>query len=880
MPLVNDLKPSRVVSLALVVTSLTLASVDASAQPAPNTAPPSNNGTPSEPTKAPDAPPSADASKPSEPPKASDAPPPSKPSEPPKASAAPPPAEPGNPPEPPKAPDAAAQEPPPPSNASAPPEDGPATLGEVIVTARRRNEDVQQVPVALHVLDGTALEKKGPVNLANFTRESASVTAFSTNQRNTTISIRGLGTLTSAGSDGIDSGVGFYVDDVYFGRISQSLLNLVDIERVEVLRGPQGTLFGRNTTAGAISVITRAPSFEPEANLDFTLGRYNLLQTRGTISGPITDKLAARLSFGAYTRDGWLYDRDQLNYLHDLQSFALRGQLLYQPSSNFRLRFIADYTKQSSACCQSVTIGYATTFDNGAPISRPFLQRAAEFGYVPPAVNPSAREVDSDRQRSFRVGLGGASLRADWDVSPDNTITSISAGRFWNTSPRNDADGTPLDITVEGNGDDRQWQVSEELRLASARKRAIEYVGGLYFFYQKNAVQSRTEFGKDAGEWYIAPGANGLTTQQRRDALNGAFVYRPTTYDGLNAAAFGQGTWHILPVLDLTVGLRYTFERQTGSYASIQGSKFADVQLNDAQIAVRNNYVPATPYFELEHSWTNLSGVGTGVVHLGKDAIFYGTYSRGSKSGGLNLTGLAKVLQDAGYGIVKPEKVDHFEAGIKSQWFEHRLTANVTAFRTQVSDLQIPTQDVSFNPPRRYLGNVATVRSQGVELELQTRPIKAISVYASGTFNPVEYVSYTSAPCPFELRAPGQPTVCDLSGRTSALAPKYAASAGATYTLDLTDGLAGYLGADYSYRSSFYSSFDLSRYSRIPQTSLLNARIGLKDRNGRWDAQIWSTNLLDSLYWLSKTIDTETGRITGQLGEPRMYGATFRYNFL
>jgi len=122
--------------------------------------------------------------------------------------------------------------------------------------------------------------------------------------------------------------------------------------------------------------------------------------------------------------------------------------------------------------------------------------------------------------------------------------------------------------------------------------------------------------------------------------------------------------------------------------------------------------------------------------------------------------------------------------------------------------------------------------------------------------------------------------VCDLSGRTSALAPKYAASAGATYTLDLTDGLAGYLGADYSYRSSFYSSFDLSRYSRIPQTSLLNARIGLKDRNGRWDAQIWSTNLLDSLYWLSKTIDTETGRITGQLGEPRMYGATFRYNFL
>jgi len=434
-------------------------------------------------------------------------------------------------------------------------------LGAVIVTARRREENVQEVPVAVNVLNGDALEKKGPINLASFTKETASVTAFSSNQRNTTISIRGLGTLTNAGSDGVDSGVGFYVDDVFFGRVSQSLLNLVDLERVEVLRGPQGTLFGRNTTAGAISIVTKNPSFEPEAGVDVSVGNYNLLQARGSLSGAIIPgKLAGRLSFGGLTRDGWLYNREQLSRSNDLQSFAVRGQLLFTPTDKLKFRLIVDYTKQASSCCQNSVIGYIPRYANGTPLSYPYAARAAQLNYTPVTPDPESLTINSDRQRSFRVGTGGVSLRADWDVIPEQALlTSISAFRFWNTSPRNDGDGSPLDITVEGNGDDRYWQVSEELRLSSVGKKAIEYVGGLYFFYQNNHVHSRTEFGQDAGLWYIAPDAMGLTPAQRRDALNGAFVWRPANYDGLNAAAFGQATWHVLPELvDLTGGLRYT----------------------------------------------------------------------------------------------------------------------------------------------------------------------------------------------------------------------------------------------------------------------------------------------------------------------------------
>jgi len=302
--------------------------------------------------------------------------------------------------------------------------------------------------------------------------------------------------------------------------------------------------------------------------------------------------------------------------------------------------------------------------------------------------------------------------------------------------------------------------------------------------------------------------------------------------------------------------------------------------LNEAQVSYRNNYATPTPYFELEHSWQNLSGLATGSVHILKDLLAYATYSRGSKSGGLNLTGLSRDLQAAGKGIVKPEVVDHVEGGVKSQWFGHRLTINADVFHTLIRDLQITTNDVNFQPARRYLSNVAAVVSKGVELEVRAVPRPGLSLYATGLYNIVEYSRYKTSPCAPELLAPGEPTVCDLSGRPSAVAPKYSGSAGGNYTLDLTSGLALYLGADVSYRSWFYGSTDASRYSRVPETTLVNARLGVKDRDGRWDLQVWSTNLLNATYWLTRSWDQQTGLFSGQLGEPRMIGTTFRYYFL
>lgn len=757
-------------------------------------------------------------------------------------------------------------------------------LGAVIVSARRRNESVQEVPIAVAVLGGDELESKGTVNLPSFSKEVPSITTYSFNARNTTINIRGLGTGIAASGSGLDSGVGFYVDDVYYGRLSQSILNLIDIDRIEVLRGPQGTLFGRNTTAGAISVVTRGPSFTPDGVADLTFGNHGYLQARGSITGPIVDrKLAASVSFEAQRRDGFLTNTQQLGTSNGQESFSVRGQLLYQPIEALKFRFIADYAQLGQSCCQQTFSAAVTAYDDGTPLAYPWAQRVAQFpGYTPLPFDPAARKTDSDRQRVFRVSLGGVALRADWDLGPD-TLTSISSARYWNTNPRNDGDQSGLDVYREGNDDDRQRQVTQELRIASNGTGVLDYVGGLYLLYQHLPTIDREDFGPQAGEFYIAPGTDGLTPEQRRDALLGSYTRAPFVANTLTTAAFGQATVHIVPkVLDFTGGLRDTFERKWGHYEQEPGSTVDISGLNDAQLSLRDAYNPTVPYYELHKSWNALSGLATLSAYLGESGLVYGTYSRGSKSGGLNFNTLPKDengQERTDLAVIKPEQVDHFEGGLKTQWFGRRLTANVSVFNTEIRDYQNTIVDQSGTIFVWYLSNIGAVRSRGFEFELKAAPVKGVTLYGAGTYADAVYKSYANAQCPWERRSPGSPTTCDLSGQSLPVAPKFSASAGGDFTASLSEKLNGFLGVDYSYHSSYSTTTNDSRYSWVGKLALVNARLGFRDSGGRWEAQIWSQNLLDKLYFLNRSVDEQTGRFGGLLGEPRTFGVTLRYYF-
>jgi len=756
-----------------------------------------------------------------------------------------------------------------------------ASAGEILVTARRREENVQDVPIAIDVLGGADLEAKGAFHLQQFYQEVPSLTVYSFNPRNVTINIRGLGSNIAFSSNGLDNGVGFYVDDVYYARVGQAGFNLVDLDRIEVLRGPQGTLFGRNTTAGAISVTTKAPSFTPEGSADVTIGNYNFFQARGSISGPIAGKLAGRLSAEATSRGGFLYNTYQKRGVHDLDNYTLRGQLLYEPDDTFSIRLIGDYARQRTSCCVPATLGYATTFDNGALIPRPYLDRVAELGYTPPEVDPKARRTDSDWLGPIRMSQGGGSLRIDKDFG-GSTLTSISAFRFWNWAPRNDSDGSALNIDLEGNAYDRQKQWSQEIRLASNGERTIDYVVGLYYFRQRIPSYTLIEYGRDAGIYNIAPDTLGLTAAQRQAALDGAWARFNSNSRTDSYAAFGQATWHITDGLSLTGGLRYTYERKSGHYEQIRGGKGDTSGLNAAQIALRDSFTPVVPYYELKKSWGSLSGVATLSQRVTEDAVIYATYSRGAKSGGLNFANLPRgpggeLLLDL--AVVKPEKVNSFEIGLKSQWFDRRLTANVTLFLTNIQDYQSNIVDASVIPARIYIANVGKVRSKGVEVDLSAQVLYGLTLTASGTYNPAKYVSYTNAQCPFEQRAPGQPTVCDLSGQQLPAAPRYAASVGGTYQAALNERITGFIGADYNYRSGYFSSYNNSRYSRVDGFGLVNGHIGIKQPDGGWELSVWGRNIFNEVTFYSKGIADVGGRLSGLLGDPRTWGATARYRF-
>jgi iron complex outermembrane receptor protein len=262
----------------------------------------------------------------------------------------------------------------------------------IVVTARRRAENSQDVPIAISVVDGAAMERSGNFTLNQVQQLVPSLQVTSFNPRNTNVNIRGLGANSSLAVDGLEYGVGFYVDGVYFGRPGQSQFDLMDLQQIEVLRGPQGTLFGKNTTAGALNITTRAPSFDPDLTAEASLGDYGYHQVRASGSVPIiADKVAVRLSVADTHRDGFLRNSYDGSKAQDYDNFTARGQLLIQPSETVKISLIGDYSKQKQRFQLSLIDGYFTTYANGQPIANNIFDRlrASTIRCRPPTPSPA-----------------------------------------------------------------------------------------------------------------------------------------------------------------------------------------------------------------------------------------------------------------------------------------------------------------------------------------------------------------------------------------------------------------------------------------------------------------------------------------------------------
>ncbi len=273
-------------------------------------------------------------------------------------------------------------------------------LGEVVITARRRKESLQAVPIPITVVGGAQAEDAGAFNVNRLKELVPSVQLYSSNPRNTGLSIRGLGTTFGLTNDGIDPGVGFYVDGVYYARPAATTLDFLDIEQIEILRGPQGTLFGKNTTAGTFNVTTRKPKFTPGANFEVSYGNYGFVQAKASVTGPIGNKFAARVSFSGTHRDGTIYNEKTDKQTNTLSNLGVRGQLLFKPSEKVEVILAADATRQRPD-------GYAQVYAGTAPTLRAQYRQfdaiAADLNYKVPSTNPFDRVIDHDTPwRSFQ----------------------------------------------------------------------------------------------------------------------------------------------------------------------------------------------------------------------------------------------------------------------------------------------------------------------------------------------------------------------------------------------------------------------------------------------------------------------------------------------
>ena len=753
-----------------------------------------------------------------------------------------------------------------------PPRTASDVVGQVVVTARRRTETLQQVPIAATVVGADALERQGVNTIQQLTALTPSAQVLSTNPRNTAITIRGLGASYGLANDGLEQGVGVYVDQVYNSRPASATFDFIDIERVEVLRGPQGTLFGKNTTAGALNISTRDPSFRPEVQSEFSFGNYNFLQAKASVSGPLSgDKLAGRISIVGTRRDGLVHNpilgHDQL----DTKNIALRGSLIWKPSANLTGKFYIDFSRQEPECCTQLFVVAAPTLK---PLNQQFAALAAGRGYVPVSTDPYRRLSETDGKIKAHQTSQGVSAVFDYDFGPA-TLTSVTAAREWVWQPANDRDYTPLDIVRQNANPSQQYQYSQELRLSSNGTRTVDWQVGVYGFDQNVKTKGITEWGKDASYW-LFPAANVPDS-----LLNGYKSFNTSSIDTKSYAAFGQLTWTVTDKFKITPGLRYTYEKKDAYYnLAVSGGGAT----TDAALITRRLGIARPQFYRAKIGDGALSGQIALAYQVNDDINAYATYARGEKSGGVNMAGIPLDAANnpvLGTAVVRPEKTQTYEIGLKTQWFERRLTANLAAYYTTVRDFQANVVDSGPGALRGYLANIEKVTVKGVELDVSTRPVMGVTTYGALSWTDGEYSSFKNGPCPIE-RIGTSTIACDLSGRELPGVSRWAGSAGAEYRTDAhLASLEGqfYASIDAAFRSRYYSDASASVYTRLPEPLVFNLRTGFKT-SGNWDASFWVKNLFNENYLQFVTIQTgNSGLVIGTPGDQRTVGFTLRARY-
>lgn len=783
-------------------------------------------------------------------------------------------------------------------------------LGEIIVTAQRYEQRLQDTPLSIVAIDADQLARQGSDSLGNLDAFIPNVSIGGTAGQGSAIAnfaIRGIGGAPS-GFVTQESAVGIYVDDILFARPNGALLDLLDVERVEVLRGPQGTLFGRNTAGGAVRYVSRAPSDSLEGSLRVAAGSRDRFEVAGVLNIPLTDTLATRFSFAKKSRDGYIHRIIDDSYTGGGDSTTMRGQLRWEPTDRLSINLTADLIRTSDNGQPTVAVGFspndlytAALYGVAIPGDPPasptnynsmralvpasvsvsgYTNAATDFAFYTNQISgqyevyggflPDVNEFDS-------YGLSGI---ISYDLTDDITFKSLTGYRDMSQTQRQDWDRTPIPLVQLNEEIDIEYVTQEFQVNGRSFADRLNWVGGL-FYYWDEANDARRRFDPSGGANSALAG----------DFGRGAVENKDITTESM--AAFAQGTFNFTDAFSATVGLRWS--RDTKDYTSLREGRGQECVAGGAIVAavgtpascppgsvstplahtVSSHWSSISPRFGLEYRWS-------------PEIMTYVSAAKGYKGGGFNDTLQTRCYRsafpDCGLSEFNAENLWTYEAGIRTDLFDRRVRLNITGFLTKYQDQQIQLIDVGPPPLQYTINGDSTIK--GVEVEFLTEPVDGLLLRAN--------LGYTDAQYDEVLRG--------LSGAVALTpdvpffrSPEWSYSLGASYELPM--GEAGNLNFDlnWGWKDSQASYPNPTNMVILPSYGLLNGRITFEASAG-WNIAVFGNNLTDE-YYLTGGFDPAgpntkpTPGVTGiphdrvfgftmlDIGRPREFGVELSYEF-
>jgi len=712
-------------------------------------------------------------------------------------------------------------------------------LEEVIVTATRRDQSVMEVPIAVSAFNGEELRQRGISEVSELAQVSSSlfINSNSSEAVGTEIRIRGIG--TSGNNPGLEASVGVFVDGIYRSRSGLATGDLLDVESIEVLRGPQGTLFGRNTSAGAISINSSAPEFDWGGYVEASVGNYDSRELEAGITGPIIgDTLAFRLAGNYRERDGYIDDRLADREFYDRDRNAAKGQLLWRPSSSLDIRLIVDTRDKDEQCCiADYDIAGPTT---GAIEALGGVVKEDPFAYKAQTNFDSADEIDE----------WGGSLEIDWEVDTNLRLTYVGGYRDIDAYVNVDPDTSNVDLTQGVDWDQDNEFSSHEIRLNGIAG-SLDWLIGVYYYDESTDVDWSVTYGSQFGD-YFSLLSGGLVPPILFPEGAGD-TSRLFSQDASGWALFTHNIYELSDAWEVVLGLRWS-----------EDDKDADSEITNT--AIHCGLAPFIPYcptagFDENRSEDEPTGTLKLVRNLASGTL-YASYARGYKAGGFNLDRDAVISDSVEFD---PETVDTFELGAK--WTSERYPLQISSalFYSDFQDFQL----VEFDGATFSVSNAAEVSSTGVELDMVWLPTAGLTVTLGATYVNTEFEENPG------VNRQGE----TLEGKRVPFAPEWAATGSVLYEYDF-DNLTAFGAMSAKYLDDHNTDPKLDEQTEVGSYTVVNGRLGLRTPNARWEVALWANNLFDEDYHQS-LFDTalQEASWSSFRGMPRTYGASVKYQY-